>query len=89
MSLWVNSHVSRIVVRHVFVNKMEYFPTTVLGNILKLDVEGFAPCHAEAKSKKDAQTLAAWEFAEYLVSCGKMARGWYLYIFIGCTIIFR
>jgi len=28
----------------------------------------------QAKSKKDAQTGAAWTFSEYLVSCGKIAR---------------
>ena len=40
-----------------------------------ISVQGFPPSTKEAKSKKDAQTLAAWEFSETLVDMGKVGRG--------------
>ena len=40
-----------------------------------INVPGYPSSCKEAKSKKDAQTLAAWDFSETLVSMGKIGRG--------------
>lgn len=40
-----------------------------------ISVPGFASNTQEARSKKDAQTLAAWEFSETLIKMGKVGRG--------------